>query len=57
MAKLADASDLGSDAARHGGSSPSIRTKQPCLRQLRRGFFIILKHQSIIKGFYGQYRA
>ena len=26
MAKLVDASDLGSDAARHGGSSPSIRT-------------------------------
>ena len=26
MAKLADASDLGSDAARRGGSSPSIRT-------------------------------
>lgn len=27
MAKLADASDLGSDAARHGGSIPFIRTK------------------------------
>jgi hypothetical protein len=27
MAKLADASDLGSDAARRGGSSPSTRTK------------------------------
>ena len=26
MAKLADALDLGSSAARHGGSSPSIRT-------------------------------
>ena len=26
VAKLVDASDLGSDAARHGGSSPSIRT-------------------------------
>ncbi len=26
VAKLADASDLGSDAARRGGSSPSIRT-------------------------------
>lgn len=28
MAKLVDASDLGSDAARRGGSSPSIRTIQ-----------------------------
>ena len=27
MAKLADAPDLGSDAARRGGSSPSTRTK------------------------------
>ena len=27
MAKLADAPDLGSGAARRGGSSPSIRTK------------------------------
>ena len=27
MAKLADALDLGSSAARHVGSSPSIRTK------------------------------
>jgi hypothetical protein len=27
MAKLVDASDLGSDAARRGGSSPSTRTK------------------------------
>ena len=26
VAKLADVSDLGSDAARHGGSSPSTRT-------------------------------
>jgi hypothetical protein len=26
VAKLVDASDLGSDAARHGGSSPSART-------------------------------
>ncbi len=29
VAKLVDALDLGSSAARHGGSSPSIRTKQP----------------------------
>ncbi|GEM_PF-4029511 len=27
VAELADASDLGSDAARRGGSSPFIRTK------------------------------
>ena len=27
VAKLVDALDLGSSAARHGGSSPSIRTK------------------------------
>ena len=26
VAKLVDVSDLGSDAARHGGSSPSTRT-------------------------------
>ena len=26
VAKLVDASDLGSDAARYGGSSPSART-------------------------------
>ena len=28
VAKLADASDLGSDAARHVGSSPITRTKE-----------------------------
>ena len=28
VAKLVDALDLGSSAARHGGSSPSIRTLQ-----------------------------
>ena len=28
VAKLVDVSDLGSDAARHGGSSPSTRTEQ-----------------------------
>ena len=28
VAKLVDALDLGSSAARHGGSSPSIRTAQ-----------------------------
>lgn len=28
VAKLVDALDLGSSAARHGGSSPSIRTTQ-----------------------------
>ena len=33
VAKLVDALDLGSSAARHGGSSPSIRTKiQPSFR-------------------------
>ncbi len=35
VAKLVDALDLGSSAARHGGSSPSIRTeKQPSFRNL-----------------------
>jgi hypothetical protein len=34
VAKLADASDLGSDAARHGGSSPSIRTKGKIMQQI-----------------------
>ncbi len=28
VAKLVDALDLGSSAARHGGSSPSIRTEK-----------------------------
>ena len=28
VAKLVDVSDLGSDAARHGGSSPSTRTTE-----------------------------
>ena len=28
VAKLVDALDLGSSAARHGGSSPSIRTEE-----------------------------
>ena len=36
MAKLADVSDLGSDAVRHVGSSPITRTKKPFLRK---GFF------------------
>ena len=35
VAKLVDALDLGSSAARHGGSSPSIRTeKQPSFQDL-----------------------
>ena len=29
VVKLVDTSDLGSDAVRYGGSSPSIRTKPP----------------------------
>jgi len=34
VAKLADALDLGSSAARHGGSSPFARTNETgCLRQ------------------------
>ncbi len=38
MAKLVDALDLGSSAARHGGSSPSIRTlKQPSFRSPTKG--------------------
>ena len=37
VAKLVDVSDLGSDAARHGGSSPSTRTDESskCLKGLR----------------------
>jgi hypothetical protein len=31
VAKLVDALDLGSSAARHGGSSPSIRTNRPSI--------------------------
>ena len=35
VAKLVDALDLGSSAARHGGSSPSIRTNiEPSITQL-----------------------
>ena len=36
VAKLADALDLGSSAARHVGSTPIIRTKPP----LKGGFFV-----------------
>lgn len=32
MAKLVDALDLGSSAARRGGSSPSTRTKKDCFQ-------------------------
>ena len=39
MAKLADALDLGSSAARHVGSSPSIRTKKS-LALDSKGFFM-----------------
>ena len=45
MAKLVDAPDLGSGAARHGGSSPSTRTlrnrtfKRAKLLIARRGYF------------------
>ncbi len=46
VAKLVDALDLGSSAARHGGSSPSIRTQTPtCFETLacyKRGFCIYL---------------
>ena len=38
MAKLADAPDLGSGAARRGGSSPSIRTT---LRTVGFGWFML----------------
>ena len=34
VAKLADALDLGSSAARHVGSTPSIRTKAPAIKGL-----------------------
>lgn len=41
VVKLVDTLDLGSSAARHGGSSPSIRTTNaPHLR----GILAILKH-------------
>ena len=50
MAKLVDALDLGSSAARHGGSSPSIRTLQalnpsPVVQERDWGFLI--QHQLI----------
>ena len=42
MAKLADALDLGSSAARHVGSSPSIRTtkniQRPSKKHLKNPF-------------------
>ena len=37
VAKLVDALDLGSSAARHGGSSPSARTQQ----KSRNGLFFM----------------
>ncbi len=40
MAKLADALDLGSSAARHVGSTPIIRTKQAPSALNGRIFFI-----------------
>jgi hypothetical protein len=39
MAKLADALDLGSSAARHVGSTPIIRTLTTSFRQHGRIFF------------------
>ena len=44
MAKLVDAPDLGSGAARRGGSSPSTRTNTK-----RQGEFLILPTLSLIR--------
>ena len=40
MAKLADALDLGSSAARRVGSSPTFRTKEK-VRSIRSDFFLL----------------
>ena len=42
VAKLVDALDLGSSAARHGGSSPSIRTEPSYAYHVIRGFFLFI---------------
>ena len=50
MAKLVDALDLGSSAARHGGSSPSIRTLlalNPSPAQQERDWGFLIQHQLI----------
>ena len=50
MAKLVDALDLGSSAARHGGSSPSIRTLQalnPSPANQERDWGFLIQHQLI----------
>ncbi len=50
VAKLVDALDLGSSAARHGGSSPSIRTLQalnPYPAQQERDWGFLIQHQLI----------
>ena len=39
VAKLVDVSDLGSDAARHGGSSPSTRTKKKAMLSAQSSVF------------------
>ncbi len=41
VAKLVDALDLGSSAARHGGSSPSIRTLKGTLNSTVGGLFLL----------------
>ena len=46
VAKLVDALDLGSSAARHGGSSPSIRTKYRTLNHST-----VFNHRKGIGGF------
>ena len=42
VAKLVDVPDLGSGAARHGGSSPSARTDNPLNLAWSGGFLIVL---------------
>ena len=47
VAKLVDALDLGSSAARHGGSSPFIRTNQERPHFNRMGPFIFIKLEKL----------
>lgn len=49
MAKLVDALDLGSSAARHGGSSPSIRTRKQPSSDLSCKRVFILRIEKLIK--------
>ena len=43
VAELADALDLGSSAARHGGSNPLVRTKDDEQKPGKSGLFLLIR--------------